>query len=311
MLQSRFLRSIRLLSVAGVLLLFYTAALAAPSLLSLSHSIDSLDLEIRRADSDTLRTALSLQQGELVAQANSLQQLLLAAQAAELSTAPKGGSAAPLATAPQSVDPSLKSELLSNLIKVTITVLLLCSGSFLLLRKLFRTKKSKRNGEPPLSLVRQGAPSADESSYEPLRTEEIRIAPPIVQRKLKRKQRARVLSPTSLLQNDELEHAENAESLEPQATPSVLNDSSFTSTAADLPQSSIESEAEREGLREDPPPLFLSPSALTRLEQEDRTRADVLKLTRRGYTSSEIARRMRLPQQQVEEMVSHAQLRGE
>lgn len=42
------------------------------------------------------------------------------------------------------------------------------------------------------------------------------------------------------------------------------------------------------------------PSSLNRLDQEDREKSDVLKLARRGYTSSEIARRLKLSQDQVE-----------
>lgn len=42
------------------------------------------------------------------------------------------------------------------------------------------------------------------------------------------------------------------------------------------------------------------PSTLNRFDQEDKQKSDVIKLARRGYTSSEIARRLKLSQDQVE-----------
>lgn len=42
------------------------------------------------------------------------------------------------------------------------------------------------------------------------------------------------------------------------------------------------------------------PSSLNRFDQEDKQKSDVIKLARRGYTSSEIARRLKLSQDQVE-----------
>ncbi len=42
------------------------------------------------------------------------------------------------------------------------------------------------------------------------------------------------------------------------------------------------------------------PSSLKRIEKEDKEKSDILKLARRGYTSSDIARRLRISQDQVE-----------
>jgi hypothetical protein len=44
----------------------------------------------------------------------------------------------------------------------------------------------------------------------------------------------------------------------------------------------------------------LYPSTLKKMEKEDKEKSDILKLARRGYTSSDIARRLRLSQDQVE-----------
>ena len=41
----------------------------------------------------------------------------------------------------------------------------------------------------------------------------------------------------------------------------------------------------------------------TRFEEEDAQRGDILKLARRGFTSSEIARRLKVPQDQVEVVI--------
>lgn len=44
----------------------------------------------------------------------------------------------------------------------------------------------------------------------------------------------------------------------------------------------------------------LYPSTLKKMEKEDKEKSDILKLARRGYTSSDIARRLRLSQDQIE-----------
>ena len=58
-------------------------------------------------------------------------------------------------------------------------------------------------------------------------------------------------------------------------------------------------------------PDALSPAALTRLEQEDRLKSDILKLVHRGYTESDIARRLRMPQEQVSQVIRLYRERGE
>ncbi len=44
----------------------------------------------------------------------------------------------------------------------------------------------------------------------------------------------------------------------------------------------------------------LYPSTLKKMEKEDKEKSDILKLARRGYTSSDIARRLRISQDQIE-----------
>ena len=55
----------------------------------------------------------------------------------------------------------------------------------------------------------------------------------------------------------------------------------------------------------------MTPAALTRLEQEDRLKSDILKLAHRGYTESEIARRLKMPPEQVAQVIRLARERGE
>ena len=63
--------------------------------------------------------------------------------------------------------------------------------------------------------------------------------------------------------------------------------------------------------KEESAPDVLSPAALTRLEQEDRLKSDILKLVHRGYTESDIARRLRMPQEQVSQVIRLYRERGE
>lgn len=59
------------------------------------------------------------------------------------------------------------------------------------------------------------------------------------------------------------------------------------------------------------PIVLMTPAALTRLEQEDRLKSDILKLAHRGYTESEIARRLKMPPEQVAQVIRLARERGE
>lgn len=52
------------------------------------------------------------------------------------------------------------------------------------------------------------------------------------------------------------------------------------------------------------------PSTLNRFDQEDKDKSDVLKLARRGYTSSEIARRLKISQDQVDFIIKLQREKG-
>ena len=76
------------------------------------------------------------------------------------------------------------------------------------------------------------------------------------------------------------------------------------------PVSAAKEEPASEPARREPI-VLMTPAALTRLEQEDRLKSDILKLAHRGYTESEIARRLKMPPEQVAQVIRLARERGE
>jgi len=255
---------IPLLSVALIGAL--SSAVAAPSLLELSDSIDRYDAMIYRAENYSLRALWIAEQQALMAQADSLKVALVAER--DSLNALSAKTPVPV----QSVAPSLKEELKQRWLIVLLGVLLLCSITGFVLRKKFKPRRTAPRQEKELTID-------STSAVAHLRTHELKIEPPQARRKVARGERVKVQLPTG----------------------------EWVTVESDR-----ESEEGARGEEEEEKrPLFLSPSTLTRLEEEDRTRADILKLTRRGYTSSEIARRMRLPQQQVEQVVREVQIKGE
>lgn len=296
---------IPLLSVALIGAL--SSAVAAPSLLELSDSIDRYDAKIYRAENDSLRALWIAEQQALMAQADSLKVALVAER--DSLNALSAKTPVPV----QSVAPSLKEELKQRWLIVLLGVLLLCSITGFVLRKKFKPRRSALRQEKELTID-------STSAVAHLRTHELKIEPPQARRKVARSARTAVPAPSATIDDaamekleqspDEVEMREGEAELEslayhsPQSKPKAARE---RRTAPQKPLQ-LQPNAEESG---DSPPIFLSPSTLTRLEEEDRTRADILKLTRRGYTGSEISRRMRIPQEQVEQVVRQAQLKGE
>ena len=300
-----------------------------------SALIDSMDYAIRAERDSARREILRGDQRALCAEADDLKRALLAREL-DLSENADGGSEAREASPSAAANAGTGRALPANAAAVAGAALLAMAAAAFLTRKLLRGSKRRAAGSassaaplaPRRAAARDGwrdianadvSANAEETSgaaEEVTRddvanddenrspnTEELVIQPLTPEPKRPREKRISVESPALA------ESAPVSEPVEEPAAPEpVVAEEPAVPEPAPAP---VEEAVVAEEPAAPEPIVAMTPAALTRLEQEDRLKSDILKLAHRGYTESEIARRLKMPPEQVAQVIRLARERGE
>ena len=308
-----------------------------------SDLIDSLDFAIHNETDSVRREILSRDQLFLCAQADSLK----AALETRASEAEAGAeSAEPGEAEERGATPSDGAKgAVAAVVVVALLVLAAAAAGALLLLKARRGRRGGRRSSSDLpfaprsaardrSALRDAESGAGAAAAEApreggaLNTESLVLQPLRPEPKAERGERVFVDSPAIAAPDAEsaAEKWAPAQEAEPREARDVRPEEDVRPAevvrpevpqevaAPESPSSTDEEDAapEKVAAREEASaPDALSPAALTRLEQEDRLKSDILKLVHRGYTESDIARRLRMPQEQVSQVIRLYRERGE
>ena len=264
-------------SIAGIAYYFYSSKQNSSTAQyqeyqSIVDSLEILDFKIRDEHNAHLITLHKDNANFLRAKSNSLRNAIQNIPVAVDSTSP----GAPA----QSTDIWIKN--LKNAIYITCGILfLVICGLFFLI------KRRKKSPNSPSKVSKQTKPkskpkTANSNTDDLFKKLEQLKNPQGIARPSGKKEKSTTLSPNTL---------------EKEAFLDALDKVEIPSNPPHVDQLDIPGESRTTPKVEERP---VYPSTLSRLESEEEGKSDIIKLARRGFTSSEIARRLRVSQDQVE-----------